>query len=62
MNRKVLLRLRIDKKLTIREMARLMEMDASSYWRRENGETKFSEVDILKLKKIFNVSSEIFFE
>jgi len=37
-------------------------MDASSYWRRENGETKFSEVDILKLKKIFNVSSEIFFE
>ncbi|WP_214810871.1 helix-turn-helix transcriptional regulator [Exiguobacterium sp. s127] len=62
MNRKVLIRLRIDKKLTVREMAKLMEMDSSSYWRRENGETKFSEVDIVKLKKIFNVSTEIFFE
>jgi len=45
-------RLRKRKNLTPRQMAKLMGLEASTYWRKENGERPFKDYEISKLCQI----------
>jgi transcriptional regulator with XRE-family HTH domain len=53
---------RVQKKLTLEEMAKLMDMDLSAYWRLEMGKTKVKAEQLIMLMEIFDQPYAYFFE
>ncbi|AYV72089.1 hypothetical protein C2H98_11100 [Niallia circulans] len=53
---------RVQKKLTLEEMAKLMDMDLSAYWRLEMGKTKVKAEQLILLMEIFDQPYTYFFE
>ncbi|WP_062052457.1 helix-turn-helix domain-containing protein [Bacillus sp. JCM 19034] len=50
------------KKLTLEDMAKSMNMDLSAYWRLEQGKTKVKAEQLIKLMMIFDRPYTYFFE
>jgi transcriptional regulator with XRE-family HTH domain len=61
-NQNTIRMIRIKQRLSQKFIAKELGLNQSQYSRRENGSIDFSVTEILKLKKIFNVSYEELFD
>lgn len=50
------------KRLTLEEMAKMLDMDPSAYWRLEAGKTKVKAEQLIRFMEIFNRPYAYFFE
>ncbi|WP_413377196.1 helix-turn-helix domain-containing protein [Alkalihalobacillus sp. 1P02AB] len=61
-NHNMLREARGQKKLTLEQMAKLMDMDLSAYWRLETGKTKVKAEQLIMVMEIFEQPYAYFFE